>query len=209
LTGKIEKHDFTAEQLVGAVRLMSYSAQTVALLPLAIDTAYAGRYGMLAGEAQVLLGSAQDAINVPMHNSVVCTEDVPYFPSVPPARLDDTYLGTSIVDSLRAICSVWPKGVMDEDFKMPLKFAGPVMLLSGENDPVTPPDYAVEAMAHGLHNAVHVIGPGQGHGMAAVGCMPRLMARFLETARPAAVDTHCLAAEKPTPFFLSASGPGP
>ncbi len=209
LTGKPRAQQFGATQLAAAVRLMSYSAPTVALLPLALDAAYAGRYDMLAGEAQVLTGSAAQAINVPMHNSVVCTEDVPFFPPMPPAGTDASYLGSSIVDSLRAICSVWPRGVLDEDFKEPVKFAGPVLLLSGENDPVTPPKYAVEAMAHGLHDAVHLVGAGQGHGMAGIGCVPRLMARFLEKADPAAVDGHCLALEKPTPFFLSPAGPGP
>lgn len=209
LTGEIGSRSFTAADLVGAVRLMSYAAATTALLPLGIDTAYKGRYEMLAGEADVLLGSAQEELNIPMHNSVVCTEDVPFFPAEPSAGLAATYLGSSIVDSLRAICGIWPKGVMDDDFKEPLKFSGPVLLLSGENDPVTPPQYAVEAMAHGLSNALSLVGSGQGHGLAAVGCVPRLMARFLETARPAAVDASCLSAEKPTPFFLSVHGPGP
>ncbi len=208
LTGRPAAHSFGEPQLATAVRLMTYSAPTVALLPLALDEAFAGRYRMLAAEAQVLSGSAEQAINVPMHNSVVCTEDVPFFPPEPPAGTDASYLGSSVVDSLRAICGVWPRGVMDEDFKQPLNFPGPVMLLSGENDPVTPPKYAVEAMAHGLHNAVHLVGAGQGHGMAGVGCVPRLMARFLDTADTGSVDGHCLALEKPTPFFLSPAGPG-
>jgi pimeloyl-ACP methyl ester carboxylesterase len=208
LTGESKSYAFTEAELVGVVRLMSYSAPTVALLPLAIDTAYEGDYRMLAAEADVLLGSTQQALNIPMHNSVVCSEDVPFFPADPPAELDASYLGSSIVDSLRAICRVWPTGVMDEDFKEPVEFAGPVLLLSGEDDPVTPPEYAERAMAHGLENAVHLVAPGQGHGMAGVGCVPRLMARFIETADPAAVDGSCLADEPPTPFFLSTLGPG-
>jgi pimeloyl-ACP methyl ester carboxylesterase len=209
LTGKLEKRRFTEAELVGVVRLMSYSAPTVALLPLALSSAYAGEYGMLAAEAEVLLGGTEDALSIPMHNSVVCSEDAPFFSGDPERGVSATYLGSSIIDSLAAICGVWPVGVVDADFKQPLKFSGPVLLLSGQYDPVTPPVYAERAMAHGLDNAVHLVGPGQGHGMAGVGCVPRLMARFVETARTDSIDGHCLAAEPPTPFFLSTLGPAP
>jgi pimeloyl-ACP methyl ester carboxylesterase len=209
LTGRIETQRFTETRLLGVVRLMTYATSTVALLPLAISTAYEGDYAMLAAEAEVLLGGAEETLSVPMHNSVVCSEDVPFFAGDSSHGLALTYLGSSIVDSLATICGVWPAGVVDDDFKEPLRFAGPVLLLSGQNDPVTPPTYAERTMAHGLDDAVHLIGPGQGHGMAGVGCVPRLMARFIESAHTDSVDGRCLSAEPPTPFFLSPLGPGP
>jgi pimeloyl-ACP methyl ester carboxylesterase len=209
LTGRTLKRRFTETRLLGVVRLMTYAAPTVALLPLAITAAYEGDYRMLAAEAEILLGDTEEAINIPMHNSVVCSEDAPFFSGDPVHGLSLTYLGSSVVDSLATICGVWPAGVVDADFKQPLAFSGPVLLLSGQYDPVTPPTYAERVMAHGLDDAVHLIGPGQGHGMAGVGCVPRLMARFVEAARTAAVDGRCLAAEPPVPFFLSPLGPAP
>ena len=57
----------------------------------------------------------------------------------------------------------------------------PVLLLSGEFDPVTPPRYG-EAVARTLPNARHLVLRGQGHGVLGVGCTPRLLAEFLERA---------------------------
>ena len=59
-----------------------------------------------------------------------------------------------------------------------------VLLLSGDNDPVTPPAYAERVLAGGLANAKHVVGRHQGHGLVAVGCVPRLLRAFLEKLRP-------------------------
>jgi len=206
-TGKLETRLFSSSDLAGVVRLMSYSSPTASLLPLAIDDAYEGDYTLLAAQVDILTSDLAAAISMPMHNSVVCTEDVPFYPSV--GVHEDTYLGTSVVDALEAICEIWPATPADADVKRPLEFGGPVLLLSGELDPVTPPRYAAQVMAAGLANAKHVIVGGQGHGMAGIGCAPRLIARFVETASVDAVDASCLVREPPVPFFLSATGPAP
>jgi pimeloyl-ACP methyl ester carboxylesterase len=143
-----------------------------------------------------------------MSNSVVCTEDLPFIPAGAGDDLDDTYLGTTIVDSLKLICSRWPAGRIDADFKTPVQSDRPVLLMSGSNDPITPPDYAATVAAT-LPNSVQLVGEDQGHGLMAVGCVPRLVARFLNDPKPGALTTDCLAAEPPTPFFLSLLGPAP
>jgi pimeloyl-ACP methyl ester carboxylesterase len=142
-----------------------------------------------------------------MHNSVVCAEDAPFFGET--TAPIDAYLGTMIVDALSAICELWPVGVRDEDFKAPVVSDRPVLVLSGENDPVTPPAYGERVIAGGLGNAVHLIGPGQGHGIASVGCVPRIMRDFLATPEPGSVSAQCLEREPPMPFFLTFEGPAP
>src|SRR5690554_3767064 len=49
-TGKLESRLFSASDLAGVVRLMSYTSPTASLLPLAIDNAYDGDYTMLAAQ---------------------------------------------------------------------------------------------------------------------------------------------------------------
>jgi pimeloyl-ACP methyl ester carboxylesterase len=142
-----------------------------------------------------------------MSNSVTCTEDVPFAAAGARDGLDATYLGTSIVDALAAICARWPAGAIDADLKMPLASDRPVLLLSGSNDPITPPQYAVRAAAT-LAHATQLVGENQGHGLIAVGCVPRLLREFLEHPEQSP-DAACLATEAPTPFFLSLLGPGP
>jgi len=208
-TGQLESRLFTATDLAGVVRLMSYTSPTASLLPLAIDSAYDGDYTMLAAQAELLTSDLSTAMNMPMHNSVICTEDVPFYPADAARAGEGTYLGRSVVEALETICRVWPTNPAPADIKEPLRFDGPVLVLSGELDPVTPPRYANEAIAAGLRRATHVIVPGQGHGIAGVGCASRVIAAFIEGASPDALDTRCLAAEPPMPFFLSAIGPAP
>jgi pimeloyl-ACP methyl ester carboxylesterase len=84
----------------------------------------------------------------------------------------------------------------------------PALLLSGELDPVTPPAYAARA-ARSLPNARALVLRGQGHNVIGAGCMPKLFARFLETADAKALDAKCLDQLAYTPPFTSFNGWGP
>jgi pimeloyl-ACP methyl ester carboxylesterase len=196
-------------ELRALVRFMSYGAPTVALLPVLLQEAYAGNYAPLASHAKTTLRDLPESLSFPMSNSVTCTEDVPFIGSDATDGLDDTYLGTAIVDALRLICGRWPVGERDADFKQPVVSDVPVLLLSGDNDPITPPDYALRVIQGGLANSVHVIGHHQGHGLVGVGCVPRVLRAFLERPMPGDFDASCLDDEPATPFFLSLLGPAP
>jgi len=124
------------------------------------------------------------------------------------AAIEDTYLGRDLLEGLQAICEVWPTGYRDEDLNQPLNTDIPSLLLSGERDPITPPGYA-ERAAQGLSNSRHLVAEGQGHGVFPVGCMPELVARFIETANPRDLNTDCLKPLKAAPVFLNMNGPGP
>jgi pimeloyl-ACP methyl ester carboxylesterase len=199
---------FGATELKALVRFMSYNGATVALLPVLLHEAYAGNYEPLASQTRTVLRGLPEALSFSMSNSVLCTEDVPFIVAGASDNLAGTYLGTSTVDALDRICSLWPAGKIDDDFKKPVTSDHPVLLLSGGNDPITPPEYA-ETVAATLANSVHLVGQGQGHGMMPIGCVPRIVRAFLEDADPQALDSECLAVEPPTPFFLSLFGPGP
>ena len=107
-----------------------------------------------------------------------------------------------------AMCSVWPAGVIDDGFKTPVSSNVPVLLLSGEADPVTPPAYA-ELAAVDLENARHLIGRKQGHGQAPRGCMPDIIGEFVDSASVDDLETDCLERLHAMPFFLDFSGPAP
>ena len=208
-TGEIEETLVTEEYLMGVTRLFSYSDASAALLPLIIDEAASGRFEMLLAQAQLIQDDLERALSFPMHNSVICSEDYPFETVGSSARYEDAYLGTSIVDAMNTICTQWPRGVVDGDFKEPLVSAHPVLLLSGSNDPATPSQYAEDVISEGLSGALHLVAPGQGHGMAPIGCVPDLMQEFIEAAATEGLDADCLDRVMATPFFLSAAGPGP
>ena len=117
-------------------------------------------------------------------------------------------MGTFQLEALEAICSVWPAGPLDDEFKVPLASDLPVLLLSGDADPITPPRYADLASVD-LRNARHLTGLNQGHGQIGVGCTARLVADFIDSADPASLDAECLERSFVMPFFLDFSGPNP
>lgn len=208
-TGASTELRVSMPHLQAVIRLMSYSAPTAALLPLVISEAHDGNLQPLAAQAGILIESLADSLSFAMHNAVICTEDIPFLAAQDEADVGDTYLGTTVIDGIRAVCEHWPAGVLDDDLRAPLRSDRPVLLLSGENDPITPPAYAERAIADGLSNAVHLIGRGQGHGLAPIGCVPRLMRRFLDNPEPDRLDAACLEREPVMPFFLDFNGPLP
>ena len=208
-TGEMEDTLVTEEYLQNVTRLFSYSASSAALLPLIIDEAASGRFETLLAQAELIMGSLDRSLSFSMHNSVICSEDYPFESVETPALYEDAYLGTSIIDALETICSQWPTGVVDPDFKEPLVRQHPVLLLSGDNDPATPSRYGEDVIADGLSGALHLVGPGQGHGLAPIGCVRDLMQAFIDSGTSEGLDADCLERVIPVPFFLSAAGPAP
>jgi pimeloyl-ACP methyl ester carboxylesterase len=138
-----------------------------------------------------------------MQLSVVCSEDAAGFRADPDA--ENTLLGNSFAKDLGAQCAIWPHGTMPADFHRPLTGNTPVLALEGEFDPVTPPRYGEEVVRH-LANARLLIARGQGHNVIGAGCMPKLVARFLDTRDARGLDAQCLATLPYTPPFTSFNG---
>ena len=93
-------------------------------------------------------------------------------------------------------------------FSEPLQSDIPTLILSGTNDPVTPPQYG-EQVLRGLGAAEHLVLAGQGHGQLVVGCMPRVMAQFIDAGSTESLDAQCTKNVAPAPFMLSRAAPAP
>jgi pimeloyl-ACP methyl ester carboxylesterase len=214
LNGDLQTLSFGHNELAGALRLLSYHPNTVALIPLLVSEAAAGRYAPLASQYLMVSEALSDALAIGMHNAVVCTEDAPFFDreTVDREALEATYIGPVQLDALEAMCSVWPAGVMDERLRVPVATDKPVLLLSGDADPITPPRFA-ELAAVEMRNRALLVGVDQGHGMAARTCIPEILAAFVDTASIEAIDEadrECLATRQfAMPFFLDYTGPSP
>ena len=210
VTGRVETMDFGRDEFAGAIRLLAYSPNSIAMLPLLVSEAANGNYQPLAAQFQMTLISMSEALALGMHNAVMCSEDVPFYNAglVDDAALAASYIGPVQLEALKAICSVWPAGPVDEDFKLPLSTGVPTLLLSGSADPITPPRYA-DMAARNLKKAWLLTGEHQGHGQIAVGCMPRIIASFIDNEQllPGAAD--CFQNSFVMPFFLDFSGPQP
>lgn len=211
LTGAPRTDKLDWQTAASAVQLLSYQSETAALLPLLIHQAgVAGDYVPLMANAEYINAQVNGAIAIGMHAAVLCTEDMPFYP--PENALQkaaaDTYLGAAALQILIESCAHWPRGVMAPDFKQPVVSDKPVLLLSGADDPITPPANAA-LVAKTLANSLSVVVPGQGHGNAWRGCVPQLMADFVSRASVKNLDAVCVDKIKPFPFFTRFTGPGP
>jgi len=209
-TGRAEVVKFGEAELAGAVRLLAYSPTTIALLPLFVHEAGQGNWVPLASQYMMTAIAMSDALALGMHNAVMCTEDMPFLEraTIDVDGIAASYMGTFQLDALEAICTTWPRGPIDADFKVPLATDIPFLLLSGDADPITPPRYA-EMAAVDLTNATHLVGKHQGHGQLGVGCMRNLVAEFVNSANPMAIDAQCMERNFVMPFFVDFSGPTP
>ncbi len=201
---------FSRTVLAASLRFLSYCSAESALLPLLVHQAAAGRLAPIAAQALIMSRRIGDQLASGMQNSVICSEDAPFFgkEAIDRSRLAATYQGTDQLDAFEQICRIWPRGSVDADLHAPLHSDIPTLLLAGEDDPVTPPG-AARAVALGLSRHRLLVVAGEGHGQLATGCMPRLMAQFLRIDAPERIDTACLAAHRPAPFFLRPTGPAP
>ncbi len=203
LSNALSEASLDAAALAAVVRLYAYSPQLAALLPLALAELAAGRSENFMAQASMIESLLSEQITHGMQLSVLCSEDA--------ARLkrssgeSDTLIGASFADFILAQCEVWPRGEVPADFYEPVNSDRPVLLFSGEFDPVTPPRYG-EAVVRALPNGRHLVLRGQGHNVMTVGCAPRLMGQFLDSADAGRLDATCLERLIYTPPFVGFSG---
>lgn len=202
---------FGIAQLSAAVRLLTYSDETASVLPLLIHEAQSsGQPQPLIAQYLMIKRNTDAQLAYGMHFAVVCSEDAPRWKreKIPEAALDASYLGSAFVSGLKSVCDIWPSGLVDDNFNAPLRSDVPVLILSGGNDPVTPQQYG-DRVQRSFANSKHLVLAGQGHGQLANGCMPRIVAQFIDRGAVTELDTKCLESVAPAPFMLSRTGTGP
>ena len=190
-TGARRTLHLTFDALLGALQPIVYQPEMSALLPEILARARDGDYAPLAATLAMLDESLDNALNAALHYSVTCAEDVPRITAAARTRalegLDSAPLAKRVID----VCGVWPRGAMPAGFATPVASDVPVLLLSGGLDPVTPPAYADEVAAT-LTHAKSIVAPGFGHIVSSHGCVPRMIARFVDTAGFDTLPQSCI-----------------
>ncbi|WP_372872890.1 alpha/beta hydrolase [Shewanella sp.] len=202
LTGEIQPFLLTRSKFAGVVRLALYSANTRALLPYAIHQAANHNYQAILGLYGMTVGSLDLAGG--MHNSVVCGEDMHRIDPAMKARLDASYYGSQMFNGLAEACAIWQVPEVPADFAEGVSSDKPVLLLSGELDPATPPGWAEIAKEH-LSNSLHLVAPYSGHGIARESCVAGIVAEFVSEASVKELDSACVTKDIRRGFYLNAS----
>ncbi|HMB58075.1 MAG TPA: alpha/beta hydrolase [Arenimonas sp.] len=189
VTGEAREEKLTPGHVANLARMFAYAPQVAGLLPLELNEAAQGRYEPLMALSKLITSTVGDQIMTGMQLSVVCTEDASELKADPADA--GSLIGEEMVTVTAAQCAVWPKGRRPAGFREPLTGNVPVLIMSGEFDPVTPPRYGEEVHSH-LPNSRHLIVRGQGHNVLPAGCMPRLFAQFVDSADAMKLDASCL-----------------
>ncbi|WP_372017156.1 alpha/beta fold hydrolase [Pseudoxanthomonas sp. 10H] len=201
-TGESRSGTVNADTVTGLAFMFSYMPQTASLLPLVLDEASQGRYAPLMSLHDLMGRNMGGSMARGMQWSVICAEDADRYQE---GGAEGTLLGPDVARMFFAACGSWPHGGRPDDFTAPLTSDLPVLLLSGEFDPVTPPRYA-ERVVQTLPNGRHLVLRGQAHGTLGLGCMPKLLGQFLESTDARALDAGCLDSMTYVPPFTSFNG---
>lgn len=203
-TGKPAAVRLTRGAVAQTLRYMLYDPAKAARLPWTVHRAFEGDWKPVAEEALASV-SGLGEMNRGYYLSLTCSEDLPLIREGEiPAAIEGTFLGDFRIRAQQAACALWPVPPVGREFLEPVTSDVPVLLISGERDPVTPPGNA-ERAARTLKNSVHVVVPDAGHnynGLEGAECIDDLIVRFVEAGTSKGFDTSCIAQIKRPEFLL-------
>lgn len=181
-----------------------YSRDLTSLLPRALAEAAQGKFRLLA--ALHALASEQSSftgISEGMRYSIICNEDN-YFINSQDVADAKAFLGVNMLQDMASICGFWPKAELPSEYFTPVKSQLPALLLSGGHDPVTPERWA-QQVAQQLPNAKLLSAPGGNHIVSMEGCMPQIIAQFIEQGSANNLKTDCVKRIKSLPLVRGAN----
>ena len=178
-----------------AIRYMLYNPVAAARVPLVIHLAAQGNFVPLTDAAlryrKFLVGTGSNG----MYLSVTCAEDLPWIkPGEGERMAANTFLGDYRLRQQREACTLWPRARVARDYAAPVQSDIPVLILTGEWDPVTPPSNG-DAVAKTLKNSLHIVVPHGAHGLGGlenVDCVVRIATDFVERGTTNGIDSSCV-----------------
>ena len=183
------------------IRTWMYGRDQAARIPLIVHHAAGGDFVPFLKKA--IGPSIPDFVADGMYLSVTCAEDVPFIDPAEAAKLtaNNPFSDYRVFQQTRA-CGMWPRGEIPNDFLEPVRSNAPVLIFSGNMDPVTPPEYGEDVARH-LPNSRHVVIPEAGHGVDGLkdpGCIDRIAIEFLDKGDAKNLDVSCVERMSPPPF---------
>lgn len=188
------------------VRVALYHPSTRQLLPYAIHSASTGNYHGILG----LMGGtmSQNSIYLGLMLSVVCAEDLPRAtPELLEEDGNNQFIGSRTGDAFIDMCAGWRSSRAPGYWSDPVVSDKPVLLLSGELDPVTPPEWG-ELARRTLTNSKHLVAPNASHTIASHTCANKIIAKFIEQGSVDNIDGSCLQEQRLKPFVLNQNAAG-
>ncbi len=194
----------TPKSFSGLIFMSLYSRDLTVLLPHSIADAERGDYRLIASlSALAAEQSSFSGISEGMRYSIVCNEDA-HFISTEDITNAKPFFGMNMLKDFSDACAFWSKANLSENYNEPINSDVPTLLLSGNHDPVTPSHWAA-MVAKNLTHSLQVVAPGGNHSISMEGCVPKIIAQFIELGAGDGIKTDCVKNILPLPLVLGAN----
>jgi pimeloyl-ACP methyl ester carboxylesterase len=187
--------EIRADVFAEKIRNRMYSPESARKIPMMIHHAAHGDFGPFLKDVIPEDRSRPDFIADGMYLSVTCAEDVPFIDQEEASRANagNPFGNYRVVQQTRA-CGMWPQGKIPAGYHEPVSSAAPTLIISGQLDPVTPPERGEEVSSQ-LPNSRHIVIAHGAHGLEGltnVECLDKVMLEFLAKGDAKKLDTSCV-----------------
>ncbi|TLU65799.1 alpha/beta hydrolase [Thalassotalea litorea] len=189
----------TGLDLAQFIRTALYSPISASRIPMAVERAYNGDYSMIQGLAMMAGSGASNSMYLGLTLGVLCQEHISeQGQEYAIAKGQKSFVKHSYFSFWQQACGTQDASLY-QPFEAPEAIEVPTLLLSGELDPVTPEQSAEQARKY-LPNSTHLIIANSGHIVSYQGCVPNLIAEFLE--QKSIAKPECAIRQGSLPFTL-------
>ena len=183
------------------MHLVLFIPDLASRLPYLLHRAGQGDFEVFARLSVAFEDAIRDRIYYGLQLAVVCPEDLARITSEDVSReTPGTFLGDRLIRDFKVICGEWPRAPLPEDYWELVSLPVPALLLSGDQDPSTPPRFGEEVARH-LPRSRHIVRPGVTH-IHRSECVERVVTDFLRAGSATGLDTACLGEPYRWEFFV-------
>jgi hypothetical protein len=187
--------------LADAIHSALLTESTAVQVPLAIHRVYRGKW---IEAAQVISAPPSGGPTSVMADEILCSEAWARFDPAEVARhgARSYALPTELAEATEraAMCQQLPQGVVPTDDGAAVHTGTPVLWLVGDGDPQDPPANLTKVPSQEPNSRI-VVMPAQQHVVGHLGCLPSVIAAFLQAGTADELDTRCVAQGAPAPPF--------
>ncbi len=136
--------------------------------------------------------------------SVVCPEETGRLDRAKAlAAAEGTFLGGYYVEEYMNACDAWGLPLHRGHPITPEQFGVPALIVTGDRDPATPPEYGERNATH-FENVLHITVPHMAHGTSSMenDCTTLIIDAFVDKGSVDGLDTSCVEKMRPPPFRL-------
>jgi pimeloyl-ACP methyl ester carboxylesterase len=205
-TRQLQRVLLSKEVFADRLRQTLYVSAAAAYIPYIFARAHAEDYAPLGQMIDATTRGLTGLVEVGANLSAICAEDIPFVTENEARRTSlGSFEGDLRVRAQQRACRIWNVNAVPAKFNEPVRSAIPILMVSGSDDPTTPPKYASLALPY-LTNARQVIVQGAAH-VTETPCTNRLKVEFVLSGSAGGLDVaSCSKAFSRPPFASSMQG---